>query len=142
MLFDWLIENASASCVQVVLVALPGVDLDTVQSELDRQCDALPRGDTARHALSHSCVVRVDSKVGHVSLAEHEGYPADLSNCLRQGSCWVPGKLLSGPQTAVYCCSSQFSHSLLSSYRAPSLRPSQHFCCRRRWLRSPTATRR
>lgn len=49
--------------LQVVLVALPGVDLDAVQSEVDRQCDALPRGDTARQALSHSCVVLVDSKV-------------------------------------------------------------------------------
>jgi hypothetical protein len=45
-------------------VALPGVDLDAVQGEVDRQCDALPRGSTAREALSHSCIVRVDSKVG------------------------------------------------------------------------------
>lgn len=47
---------------QVVLVALPGVDLEAVQREVDAQCDALPRGDTARQALSHSCVVRVDSQ--------------------------------------------------------------------------------
>ena len=47
----------------MVLVALPGVDLEAVQGEVDRQCDALPRGDTARQALSHSAIVRVDSKV-------------------------------------------------------------------------------
>lgn len=52
------------TCVlQVVLVALPGLDLEAVQEEVNRQCDALPRGDIARQALSHSCVVRVDSKV-------------------------------------------------------------------------------
>ena len=47
---------------QVVLVALEGVDLEAVQREVDAQCDALPRGDTARQALSHSCIVRVDSQ--------------------------------------------------------------------------------
>lgn len=44
---------------QVVLLALPGVDLESVQREVDRQCDALPRNETARRALSHSCVVQV-----------------------------------------------------------------------------------
>jgi histidinol dehydrogenase len=44
---------------QVVLLALPGVDLDAVQMEVARQCDALPRSETARKALAHSCVVRV-----------------------------------------------------------------------------------
>eukprot|EP00877_Chromochloris_zofingiensis_P009730 jgi/Chrzof1/500/Cz01g18040.t1 len=46
---------------QVVLLALPGVDLESVQREVDRQCDALPRNETARRALSHSCVVQVSS---------------------------------------------------------------------------------
>ena len=46
---------------QVVLVALPGVDLSAVQAEVERQCDALPRNDTARKALAHSYVVRVPS---------------------------------------------------------------------------------
>ena len=43
-------------------MALEGVDLEAVQREVDAQCDALPRGDTARQALSHSCVVRVDTQ--------------------------------------------------------------------------------
>jgi len=47
---------------QVVLLALPGVDLDGVQQEVDKQCNALPRNETARKALSHSCIVQVSSK--------------------------------------------------------------------------------
>ncbi len=43
---------------QVVLLALPGVDLGAVQMEVARQCDALPRAETARKALAHSCVVQ------------------------------------------------------------------------------------
>jgi histidinol dehydrogenase len=44
---------------QVVLLALPGVDLDAVQHAVQTQCDELPRNETARKALSHSCVVQV-----------------------------------------------------------------------------------
>jgi len=44
---------------QVVLLALPGVDLDAVQLAVQRQCDELPRNETARKALSHSCAVQV-----------------------------------------------------------------------------------
>ena len=43
----------------MVLVALPGVDLSAVQREVEKQCDALPRSETARKALSHSYVVKV-----------------------------------------------------------------------------------
>ena len=57
-------KSETSFCMsQVVLVALPGVNLEAVQREVDAQCDALPRGDVARRALSHSCVVRVDSQV-------------------------------------------------------------------------------
>lgn len=51
-------------CWQVVLVALPGLDLGKVESEVQSQCDALPRNDVARQALSHSCIVKAASKVG------------------------------------------------------------------------------
>jgi histidinol dehydrogenase len=44
---------------QVVLLALPGVDLDAVQLAVQKQCDELPRNETARKALSHSCIVQV-----------------------------------------------------------------------------------
>ena len=42
---------------QVVLVSLPGLDLDAVGAALARQLDALPRRDTAAAALGHSFVV-------------------------------------------------------------------------------------
>lgn len=47
------------STLQVVLVALPGVDLAAVEAEVQKQCDALPRNETARKALGHSYVVQV-----------------------------------------------------------------------------------
>ena len=47
---------------QVVLVALPGVDLTAVQREVEKQCNALPRNETARKALAHSYVVKVGAE--------------------------------------------------------------------------------
>jgi histidinol dehydrogenase len=44
---------------QVVLLALPGVDLDAVQTQVQKQCDELPRNETARKALAHSCILQV-----------------------------------------------------------------------------------
>ncbi len=49
---------------QVVLLALPGVDLEAVEAEVQRQCDALPRNETARKALTHSCIVQVGPSSG------------------------------------------------------------------------------
>ena len=43
---------------QVVLVALPGVDLDALNAAVAAQTAALPRGDVAVRALAHSCIVR------------------------------------------------------------------------------------
>lgn len=45
-------------------MALPGVDLEEVESEVQKQCDALPRNEVARQALSHSCIVKAASRVG------------------------------------------------------------------------------
>jgi len=47
------------AAVQVVLLALPGVDLDEVEREVSQQCAALPRSDVASQALSHSSIVSV-----------------------------------------------------------------------------------
>lgn len=47
---------------QVVLLAMPGTDVDAIQTAVETQCAALPRGDVAAQALTHSCVVRVSSK--------------------------------------------------------------------------------
>ena len=43
-------------------MALPGVDIGAVEEQVQRQCDALPRADAARSALSHSCIVCVSSR--------------------------------------------------------------------------------
>lgn len=48
--------------LQVVLLAMPGTDVDAIQSAVESQCAALPRGEVAAQALTHSCVVRVSSK--------------------------------------------------------------------------------
>jgi len=59
---DLLSQAEHGQDSQVVLVALPGVDLDAVQAEVEKQRAALPRGDMAAAALSHSFVVKVDDQ--------------------------------------------------------------------------------
>ena len=49
--------------MQVVLVALPGVDVGAIEREVQSQCDALPRTEVARQALAHSCIIVAASKV-------------------------------------------------------------------------------
>lgn len=74
---------------QVVLLALPGVDLDAVQLAVQKQCDELPRNETARKALSHSCVVQVsegrcsEPREGTAALSLH---PCVLNHCHRTSS--------------------------------------------------------
>lgn len=46
---------------QAILVALPGVDVDGIQTEIQKQCDMLPRAEVTRKALAHSRIIRVDS---------------------------------------------------------------------------------
>ena len=55
-------QRTLACAAQVVLVALPGVDIEAVEEQVQRQCDALPRAEAARSALSHSCIVRVGGR--------------------------------------------------------------------------------
>ena len=55
--------EACVDMCQVVLVALPGVDIGKIEGEVQKQCDALPRNEVARQALSHSCIVMAASKV-------------------------------------------------------------------------------
>lgn len=45
--------------MQVVLLALPGTDVSAIGREVERQCSALPRNETARKALTHSFAVEV-----------------------------------------------------------------------------------
>jgi histidinol dehydrogenase len=78
---------------QVVLVALPGLDLEALSSEIAAQTDALPRADIAMAALSHSYIVTVADRRQAVSFSnayapEHlivnvedaEDWLADLDN--------------------------------------------------------------
>ncbi len=44
-------------------MALSGVDIGKIEGEVQAQCDALPRNEVARQALSHSCIVMAASKV-------------------------------------------------------------------------------
>lgn len=59
---DLLSQAEHGKDSQVVLVAMPGVDIEALQAEVQRQCAELPRAETARAALAHSFVVQVESK--------------------------------------------------------------------------------
>jgi hypothetical protein len=59
---DLLSQAEHGKDSQVVLVALPGVDLEAVAEQVEMQRAALPRGDIAAEALGHSFVVKVDDK--------------------------------------------------------------------------------
>lgn len=74
---------------QVVLLALPGVDLDAVQMELSRQCDALPRAETARRALAHSCVVQVSGRDEAVRVSNAYA-PEHLIVNVEGAEAWLP----------------------------------------------------
>ncbi|XP_077253779.1 histidinol dehydrogenase, chloroplastic-like isoform X2 [Tasmannia lanceolata] len=55
---------------QVVLVlAGDGVDLDTIEAEISKQCEALPRGEFASKALSHSFIVFARDMVEAISFS-------------------------------------------------------------------------
>eukprot|EP00195_Chlamydomonas_chlamydogama_P013633 CAMPEP_0202892308 /NCGR_PEP_ID=MMETSP1392-20130828/2041_1 /ASSEMBLY_ACC=CAM_ASM_000868 /TAXON_ID=225041 /ORGANISM="Chlamydomonas chlamydogama, Strain SAG 11-48b" /LENGTH=441 /DNA_ID=CAMNT_0049576205 /DNA_START=195 /DNA_END=1520 /DNA_ORIENTATION=+ len=74
---------------QVVLVALPGVDLAGLQAEVRRQCDALPRNETARKALSHSYVVQVSSREEACSFSNMYA-PEHLIVNVEDAESWLP----------------------------------------------------
>eukprot|EP00238_Polyblepharides_amylifera_P008898 CAMPEP_0196581966 /NCGR_PEP_ID=MMETSP1081-20130531/36721_1 /TAXON_ID=36882 /ORGANISM="Pyramimonas amylifera, Strain CCMP720" /LENGTH=407 /DNA_ID=CAMNT_0041902399 /DNA_START=380 /DNA_END=1603 /DNA_ORIENTATION=- len=59
---DLLSQAEHGKDSQVVLVALPGVDVPEICAEVERQRALLPRGDIASEALSHSFVVNVADK--------------------------------------------------------------------------------
>jgi histidinol dehydrogenase len=78
---------------QVVLVALPGLDLDALTAEVASQTAALPRSETVTAALSHSYIVTVSGREEAVAFSnayapEHlivnvedaEDWLADLDN--------------------------------------------------------------
>ena len=74
---------------QVVLLALPGLDLGAVEAELATQLGALPRGDTARKALSHSSVVRVPDAATAARLSNLYA-PEHLIVNVEGAEAWLP----------------------------------------------------
>jgi len=74
---------------QVVLVALPGVDLAALEAALQSQCDALPRNDTARKALSHSYVVQVASRAQAIAFSNAYA-PEHLIVNVDEAESWLP----------------------------------------------------
>lgn len=74
---------------QVVLVALPGVDLNAVEAELSKQCDALPRNETARKALKHSYAIRVAGQQEAIEFS-NEYAPEHLIVNVEDAESWLP----------------------------------------------------
>ena len=50
------------SPLQVILLALPGVDVPAVAAEVHRQLSALPRASVASRAIANSCIIAVESR--------------------------------------------------------------------------------
>ena len=48
--------------VQVILVALPGLDTDKLEAEINKQLDELPRLQAVRSAFNHSCIVHAKDR--------------------------------------------------------------------------------
>lgn len=89
---------------QVVLVALPGVDLEAVEAELQQQTDALPRSAIARQALAHSCIVRVSGREEAAAFSNRYA-PEHLIVNVEDAESWLPlldnvGSVFLGPWCA------------------------------------------
>ena len=81
--------------MQVVLVTLPGTDVDGIVKEVHRQTAQLPRGSTVEAALSHSCVVQASS----------QQEAASISNRHVLGSGCLARIVSNLDQPACFCCS-------------------------------------
>jgi len=74
---------------QVVLVTLPGVDIEATIAEVEKQRAALPRGDLALSALSHSFIVKVDDKET-AALFSNLYAPEHLIINVEDAESWMP----------------------------------------------------
>ena len=96
-------------------MALPGVDIEKIEAEVQAQCDALPRNEVARQALSHSCIVMAASKVSclrvsHLGLRVLKGLAAaTMPDALAKG----PGSC-STPRCVLTWCNGHFKPYLRS----------------------------
>lgn len=85
----YLCVNFVAAGGQVVLLALPGLDLGAVEAELARQLAALPRSGAAAKALAHSCIVRVPDAAAAVRLSNLYA-PEHLIVNVDAAEAWLP----------------------------------------------------
>jgi len=86
---DLLSQAEHGKDSQVVLVALPGVDLEAVANEVETQRAALPRGDIAAEALGHSFVVKVDDKATAAQFSNLYA-PEHLIVNVEDAESWMP----------------------------------------------------
>jgi histidinol dehydrogenase len=77
------------ACLQVVLVALPGLDVDALDAEVRRQAAVLPRGDTACAALKHSYVVTVADQAEAIAFSNAYA-PEHLIVNVEGAEAWLP----------------------------------------------------
>ena len=78
--------------LQVVLIALPGCDVDAIQAEVHRQTEQLPRGSTVEQALSHSAVILARSAQEAASISNMCGFcqlPTSKQHPTWQHAVWV-----------------------------------------------------
>ena len=96
-LLSFNIINVSPCCaqkhttddVQVVLVALPGFNVQALSREVSEQTAHLPRGATATQALEHSCAVSVDSRATALRLSNAYA-PEHLIINTADAESWLP----------------------------------------------------
>eukprot|EP00879_Flechtneria_rotunda_P004484 GHRR01004738.1.p1 GENE.GHRR01004738.1~~GHRR01004738.1.p1 ORF type:complete len:484 (+),score=154.66 GHRR01004738.1:145-1596(+) len=74
---------------QVILLALPGVNLDAVELEVQKQCDELPRSETACKALSHSCLLQVRDRNEAICISNAYA-PEHLIVNVEDPESWLP----------------------------------------------------
>ena len=48
--------------MQVILVALPGLDTDQLEAQINQQLEELPRLQAVRSAFNHSCIVHAKDR--------------------------------------------------------------------------------
>lgn len=87
--FALLLQAEHGPDSQAVLVALPGVDVEGIQLEVQRQCSMLPRADVTRLALSHSCIVQADGKEQAAELSNRYA-PEHLIVNVEDAESWLP----------------------------------------------------
>jgi len=75
---------------QVILLALPGVDVPAVAAEVHRQLSALPRASVASRAIANSCIIAVESREEALRIS-NEYAPEHLIINTVDADEWLPG---------------------------------------------------